>query len=217
MHDLADIIVKACSHFCGQARCFTVDGQAMPVCERCLGLYLGALVTLAWLIAAGIWRRPAQQMGHRRPRGGLAGGGAGGLHAIDTGPRWRLACGLLTGHVTAFWLAAGVACLWSGARRAAVSRGASPRSAQIQGLAMPILLGIFPAFFWPPAFLNWWLWTTMACLGIAALWGLSLAAIAPAGVPIAYARRPSLAAASGCCPYGQAGQEWPPPIAERMR
>ncbi len=179
MHDLADIIVKACSHFCGQARCFTVDGQALPVCERCLGLYLGALVTLAWLIAAGIWRRglPSKWVIAVHVAALLV-AGAGGLHAIDAGPRWRLACGLLTGHVTAFWLAAGVACLWSGAKRAGASRGASPRSAQIQGLAMPILLGILPAFFWPPAFLNWWLWTTMACLGIAALWGLSLAAIA---------------------------------------
>jgi uncharacterized membrane protein len=138
MHDLADIIVKACSHLCGQARCFTVDGVALPLCQRCLGLYLGALVTLAWLIATGIWRRglPGKWVIAVHVAALLA-AGAGGLHAIDAGPRWRLACGLLTGHVTAFWLAAGIACLWRGAEPGGTRRGTSPRLAQIQAWFNP--------------------------------------------------------------------------------
>jgi uncharacterized membrane protein len=31
------------SHVCGQVHCWAPGGVAMPVCERCLGLYLGAL------------------------------------------------------------------------------------------------------------------------------------------------------------------------------
>ena len=111
MHDLADIIVRACSRVCGQARCFTVDGRALPVCERCLGLYLGVLLTLAWLIASGIWRRglPGRCVLCVHAMALLT-AGLGGLHVIDAGPCWRLTCGLLTGHVTASWLAAGIGC-----------------------------------------------------------------------------------------------------------
>ena len=175
MHDFADIVVKACSHFCGQVRCFTVDGQALPVCQRCLGLYLGALITLAWLIASGVWRHglPGKRVMAVHAMALLV-AGLGGLHVIDIGPRWRLACGLLTGHVTAFWLAAGIACLWRNAKLGAVS---SPRLAQGQVIAMPLLLGIVSAFCRPPAPLSWWLWTTTACLGIAALWSLSVASM----------------------------------------
>ena len=53
MQALTDIF----SHFCGQGSCFVVDGAALPVCQRCLGLYVGALLTAVWLAATGIWRR----------------------------------------------------------------------------------------------------------------------------------------------------------------
>ena len=204
MHDLADIIVKACSHLCGQARCFTVDGVALPLCQRCLGLYLGALVTLAWLIATGIWRRglPGKWVIAVHVAALLA-AGAGGLHAIDAGPRWRLACGLLTGHVTAFWLAAGIACLWRGAEPGGTRRGTSPRLAQIQALAMPAILGVLPSILCPPASLGWWIWTTAACLGIAALWGLSATAI----VLLAY--RIFTRAANLICARRRPQGDWP--------
>ncbi len=45
------------SFICGQGRCFVVDGTALPLCQRCLGLYAGAFLTTIWLVTSGIWRR----------------------------------------------------------------------------------------------------------------------------------------------------------------
>jgi hypothetical protein len=45
------------SFVCGQSRSFIADGAALPVCQRCLGLYLGAALTALWLLGTGIWRR----------------------------------------------------------------------------------------------------------------------------------------------------------------
>ena len=44
-------------HLCGQGRPFVIDGAPLPVCQRCLGLYAGAAMTAAWLLASGVWRR----------------------------------------------------------------------------------------------------------------------------------------------------------------
>jgi len=38
------------SHVCGQAHCWAPGGVVMPVCERCLGLYLGALWSLGLIL-----------------------------------------------------------------------------------------------------------------------------------------------------------------------
>jgi len=106
------------SYVCGQQRCFIVDGLELPLCQRCLGLYLGAEVTLVWLVASGIWRRglpPATIAGIHATA--LVAAMLGGLHLlVDGGPVWRFACGLGTGHVVAFWLVGATVHLWRSLR-----------------------------------------------------------------------------------------------------
>jgi uncharacterized membrane protein len=41
------------------ARSFTIDGRQVPLCARCTGMYLGAMLTFAVLGLAGRWRRAA--------------------------------------------------------------------------------------------------------------------------------------------------------------
>ena len=178
MHDLADIIVRLCSHVCGQGRCFAVDGQALPVCQRCLGLYAGGAFTLVWLILSGLWRNGLPSRGVFAIQCAvLLVAGLGGWHVIDTGPRWRLACGLFTGYVTTYWLAVGIVCLWQNARLGDATRGTAVSLAEAQAIVMPMLLGMLAAFCGRPAFLGWWPLTMIACLGIMAVWSLSVTAM----------------------------------------
>jgi uncharacterized membrane protein len=41
------------------ARSFTIDGRQVPLCARCTGMYLGAMVTFVILGLSGRWRRAA--------------------------------------------------------------------------------------------------------------------------------------------------------------
>ncbi len=52
-----DVLTTIFGHLCGQARCFVIDGVPLPVCQRCTGLYIGALLTGAWLLVSGVRRR----------------------------------------------------------------------------------------------------------------------------------------------------------------
>jgi len=96
------------SHVCGQGRPFVLDGEALPVCQRCLGLYAGAALTGLWLVASGAWRRalPERSAAYAHIAMLLA-AMAGGAHWVDAGPAWRLVCGLWTGHVAMLWLVGG--------------------------------------------------------------------------------------------------------------
>jgi uncharacterized membrane protein len=93
---------------CGQERCFVVDGAALPVCQRCTGLYVGALLAGFWLFASRTRQRGV-------PPARLAWAYAavliaallGGVHVLDFGPRWRFLCGLWTGQVVLVWLFTG--------------------------------------------------------------------------------------------------------------
>jgi len=99
-------------HFCGRGRCFVAGGEALPLCQRCLGLYVGAAATALWLAVSGIWRRglPSRPVfvAHVAM---LAVGILGGLHVIDAGLAWRATCGIWTGHVAAAWLLCGASAL----------------------------------------------------------------------------------------------------------
>jgi len=116
-----DAIAEIFSHLCGQERCFVVDGRALPLCQRCLGLYAGAALTMAWLIASGLWGRSLWRRG-LPCRSVLAvnilcltAAMLGGMHIIDIGPRWRMLCGLWTGHVAVLWLVGASMHLWRAA------------------------------------------------------------------------------------------------------
>ena len=50
-------ITELFSYLCGQSRSFVADGTTLPLDQRCLGLYVGALLTVLWLLGSGIWRR----------------------------------------------------------------------------------------------------------------------------------------------------------------
>ena len=108
-----EVLSEIFSHLCGRGRCFVSGGEPLPLCQRCLGLYVGAAATAIWLAASGLWRRglPSRPvlLGHLAM---LAAGILGGLHVIDAGPAWRVACGLWTGHVAAAWLLGGALALW---------------------------------------------------------------------------------------------------------
>ena len=101
METLTDIF----SYICGQDRCFVIDQTTLPVCQRCMGLYMGACLTGIWLLLSRGWRRglPCLEV-FLVNVGMLLTAMLGGLHIIDPGPRWRLMCGLWTGHVIVLWL-----------------------------------------------------------------------------------------------------------------
>jgi len=103
-----DALTYIFSHVCGQGRPFVLDGEALPVCQRCLGLYAGAALTGLWILASGLWRRalPERSAAYAHIVMLLA-AMAGGVHWLDAGPTWRLVCGLWTGHVAMLWLVGG--------------------------------------------------------------------------------------------------------------
>ena len=101
MENLTEIF----SYICGRNRCFVIDGAALPVCQRCLGLYTGAFFTLVWLILTRTCRRGLSSRSITLLHiAMILTAMAGGIHLLDTGPRWRLLCGLWTGHVITLWL-----------------------------------------------------------------------------------------------------------------
>jgi hypothetical protein len=176
----AEMITELFSHICGQSRSFFADGVFLPVDQRCLGLYVGAVLTAVWLLGTGIWR-------HGLPGRGVVGlhlvllalAILGGRHVIDPGPLWRFACGLWTGHVVLVWLIGATMDLM---RLALHESEAEPHWRAVhsaQGSAFPLVLAalawVFPALL--P--LGWAFWTTVAVLGVCSLAaGLGLVAFA---------------------------------------
>lgn len=161
-------ILELFSHVCGQspARSFSVDGHLLPVDQRCLGLYLGAVITGLWLTVSGVWRM------------GLPGRGLvalhfgllvlivlGGWHIIDPGPTWRLALGLFTGHITMIWLIGGARDIWTATLTDSASGGWTARATS-QGFVWPLLLVGLALIF--PALLpfGWAFWTGATLFGL---------------------------------------------------
>ncbi len=158
---------------CSQSRCFAIDHVSLPVCQRCLGLYAGVLCAFVWLLLTGVWRRGLA------PNGVLAlhvatllVAMAGGLHWLDLGPRWRMACGLWTGHVVTLWLVGGCAeQMWrsrEGIRRCLWSRTLTwARREILQAVfALPVLCAL-AAGFYRLEWLGWWFWSLAATAGLA--------------------------------------------------
>ena len=171
IHEIAmETLTAIFAHVCGQGRCFIIDGVPLPVCERCSGLYFGALLTGVWLLASRIWRRGLPQ---RRvvclQAGALILALLGGLHVLDTGPGWRLLCGLWTGHVAAVWLVTGASQLKVSTRRMPSGMLTWPRKATVQAivasLAMPLLAGLLVVC----PHKAWWGWTSAIVCGSAIL------------------------------------------------
>ncbi len=174
-----EALTESLNYLCSQSRCFWIDQSPLPVCQRCLGLYTGFGLTVVWLALSGIWRRGlAPNAVLALHVGVLLTAMAGGLHWIDFGPRWRLACGLWTGHVAALWILGGMmetraGVFFRNAARRAFRRGYPgpsswhrPAIAQAV-LAVPLLFALAMTFY-RLEHLGWWFWTVTALTGIVA-------------------------------------------------
>lgn len=158
------------SYICGQTRSFFVDAALLPVGQRCLGLYVGALLTAMWLLGTGIWRRGLPSWSVFLVNVAvLIAALLGGLHVIDPGPLWRFAFGLWTGHVAMLWLTGAAVHFWSLSRPDA--RAELPWRAidKAQGMAFPAALAGLAASFPMLLPLGWSFWTATTVLGVAAL------------------------------------------------
>jgi len=174
-----DTFTSIFSLVCGQGRAFVVDGAALPVCQRCFGLYAGALVTGLWLLVSGVGRRGLPHTREALAQAAmLLAAMAGGLHWIDAGPTWRLLCGLWTGHVAMVWLVAGAAHLRAvtanarqGGRRSVVENSdhSWPVRDRLQTLAAGPALAILAVAFTHLVTGGWWLWAAVVVLGAASL------------------------------------------------
>jgi uncharacterized membrane protein len=180
-----DTFTALFSYLCGQGRAFIIDGKALPVCQRCLGLYAGAALTGVWLLASGIWRRglPERSVSIANILM-LAAAMLGGLHIIDGTPAWRLTCGLWTGHVAMLWLVGGATHLRQAAARRRMAAELStypareaaerallidppwPRRDTGQALAAAPILAALAALFDRFAITGWSFWTGLAVLGV---------------------------------------------------
>ncbi len=182
-----DLLADFYSLVCGQSRCFSIDGQAMPICQRCLGLHVGAGLTFAWLMSTGLRRRGLPPWGVLALHVGLLlAAMAGGLHWIDPGAQWRLFCGLITGHVVMVWILAASAEL----RQRAVAQAdplAWTRSARFQALLAPVLLAALAAAFPTAAILGMACWNVLLVAGTVSI-GVAVGALALAAGMVALAR-----------------------------
>jgi hypothetical protein len=165
-----DWITSLFASVCGQGRCFIVDGAALPVCQRCLGLYLGAVLTGLWLLGSGLWRRglPSRRVWPVQAIV-LFAALLSGVHAIDAGPTGRLLCGLWTGHVASLWL-------WGGARhlRHSSQVAVSPLPSwtgreELQSVALVAMLAVLSGFVPHRLPLGWYGWTFSIIAGAASL------------------------------------------------
>ncbi len=166
------------SYICGQSRSFVADSVLLPVGQRCLGLYVGALLTAPWLLGTGIWRcgLPSRNV-FLVHVAALFVAMLGGLHVIDPGPLWRFAFGLWTGHVTLLWLSGAAVHFWA-LSRPDIRADLPWRFAQeVQGMAFPAALAGLAVAFPVLLPLGWSFWTVAAVLGVAALAAAMLMAV----------------------------------------
>jgi uncharacterized membrane protein len=186
-----EFLTEIFSYICGRNRCFVIDGAALPVCQRCLGLYVGAFFTLSWLILTRTYRRglPSWSVTMLHIAMILT-AMVGGIHLLDLGPRWRLLCGLWTGHVITLWLiGAGIQLRlldkMIGWHAYAKLRHVHPAPAQLSwqgkhkiGALLCILLLTLLAVFFPYLqILGWHFWSIIILLGLIGLGGILLFSI----------------------------------------
>ncbi len=177
-----DFITSVYANVCGQGRCLMVDGLALPVCQRCLGLYVGAALTGVWMLGSGMWRRglPKQRV-FPLQAGVLLAAMLGGTHVIDLGPAWRVLCGLWTGHVVVLWLVGGARHLWQASLSADLAGRRWSRRDELHSVLAAALLAILAFVLpkWPV--LAWHAWTAVITAGMVFL------AVAVAGACVAIA------------------------------
>ena len=171
---MTDSITTLYAYVCGQGRGFAVDGVVLPVCQRCLGLYVGAALTGVWLLGSGLWRRglPSRRLWPIQA-GVLLIAMLAGLHVVDAGPAWRVLCGLWTGHVVVLWLSGGARHLRHAVRRVVPSSLVWAWRDLIQAVVAIVLLPGLACIMPELLPIGWHAWTAVVIAG-----GLLLAALA---------------------------------------
>ena len=194
METLTDIF----SHVCGQNDCLSAGGALLPVCRRCLGLYVGAAGTGLWLAVSGIWRRglPSWSVFLLHEVLILAAMLAG-LHVWGQSATWKLACGLWTGHVVILWLVGGTGHLWRRSRRPPRPQVPWRRRDKLQGLLMPVLLAGAAALIPRAMALGAGVWTAAVVAGAILLLAGTAAAGAALTVYLVARVRPGAAGPRG--------------------
>lgn len=167
------------SLICGREHVFVVDGTPLPLCQRCLGLYLGSLLTGLWLAASGIWRRGLPDWSVFTVNTVvLLAAGIGGLHIVDGGSTWRVTAGLWTGYVLTLWLAGAIVYLapasWLSRPVAESWRSSEKLQAVALAALIPVIAGLVPALLW----LGVAFWSGVALIGATLLAVLILAGLA---------------------------------------
>lgn len=145
---------------CGRGRCLVIDGAELWVCQRCLGLYVGAAVAWGVVLAGGLARRglpPGRVLAAQAVALGLA--LLGGLHVVDPSAAWRVTCGLWTGQVAVGWMIGGASEL---TRRDRSAWSVRDQLAAIGPLAIAPMAGWLIAA-GPPG--SRWVWNRVALLG----------------------------------------------------
>jgi uncharacterized membrane protein len=164
------VLSELFGYLCGQGRCFVIGGEPLPVCQRCLGVYVGAAVTMLWMLASGVFRHglPPRLVAVIETVS-LAAAMIGGLHALDVGPAWRMLCGLWTGHVAVVWLVGASVQLFGTGSSGGTHATRWRRGQIIQGAGAPVVLALFVL---APTHLRntgWWFWTVVALVGLVAI------------------------------------------------
>lgn len=174
METLTDIF----SYICGQDRCFVIDQTTLPVCQRCMGLYMGACLTGIWLLLSRGWRRglPCLEV-FLVNVGMLLTAMLGGLHIIDPGPRWRLMCGLWTGHVIVLWLIGAAWHLYILLNHGVQKRLTWTTNDKAQAFVCAALLTVVALIFDKLICLGWYPWTMVIVIGASTIFCTTFLAV----------------------------------------
>jgi hypothetical protein len=181
MFEFTDFIF---SFICGRARCFVIDGQLLPLCQRCMGLYGGAAATAVWLAACRLWRRglpPASVIAADSLV--LLAALLGGLGVLDFGPAWRLTCGAWTGHVVMFWIFTAGMWMWRAGKGRSFDSLRWRRADKAKALLVLPLLAILAMLLAAELPGPSWAWVAVALAGLVSLaagviWAIILTIVA---------------------------------------
>lgn len=102
-----NIITYIFSLLCSQnvSRSFVIDGDILPFCQRCTGVYLGMGIGFVYLFASGYYKKglPPRSIIYVNIASLLI-MPISGFHLLDPGSAWRLWSGLIFGNAIVFLL-----------------------------------------------------------------------------------------------------------------
>jgi len=125
MNAFSYLFSLVCSQDAG--RSFVIDGQALPFCQRCTGVYIGMGLSFAFLLLTRYHKKGLP------PRGivyinivSLLVMPVFGYHVLDPGALWRMWSGLIFGNAIAFLLLPAASTILAGGEVSGTySRGAT--------------------------------------------------------------------------------------------